>query len=332
MMSKILQSVVSITSQKDTNDLSYSMIATLAELVNLSSAAMIHCCHGEQPTPLVHLEIKRTDLLPTYHWDNHSYQLSINLEKMTECLIKQSPVVDKLEHKYVHYFPIVISNTFSTALILTSSEELSDHYSVINGLLLIYKNYHSLLEESEHDKLTGLLNRNSFERRLQRLARSNKPPTATQNNNGSAWLAIIDIDFFKRINDTYGHVGGDEILLIISQLMKTYFGPDSLLFRFGGEEFIVIVDKLKKAQAESTLESFRQLVSEHSFPFSERLTVSIGYCELESFDYPTTIIDQADKALYHAKETGRNKTLNYHELIVQGLLVSETSDGDIELF
>ncbi len=330
MSSRILESVVAITSQKDTDDLAYSVIATLAELVPLASAAIVQISHENTINPLVHLEIKQVDDKPTYHWDLPT--LELNIQAITTCLIDQHPVDDESDDAQAHYFPISINDSFSTALYIKSAVDLSEHYSVIKGLLLIYKNYHSLLQESEHDKLTGLLNRNSFERRINRLARIKRPAQPDTLNNDSAWLAIIDIDYFKRINDTYGHIGGDEILLIVAQRMQAHFPNRNLLFRFGGEEFVVVLEKMKKQQAQATLEEFRALVENHSFPFDESLTVSIGYCELSSFDYPTTVIDQADKALYYAKENGRNKIDNYHELVVQGLLTPQAEAGDIELF
>lgn len=330
MSSIILQSVVAITSQKDTDDLAYSVIATLAELVPLASAAIIHCSHGNVSLPLVHLEIKQHSNKTTYHWDQPTFEL--NRELVTKCLIDQKPVNQFNGSEDVHFFPISINDSFSTVLQINAKEDISEHYALVKGLLLIYKNYHSLLEESEHDKLTGLLNRNSFERRINRLARPRKPAQPDDKSHDSAWLAIVDIDYFKRINDSYGHVGGDEILLIIAQRMKSFFSNKSLLFRFGGEEFIIVLDKMKKEKAQALLEEFRQVVAEHSFPFDERLTISVGYCELATFDFPTTIIEYADKALYHAKETGRNKVYNYHELKVQGLLDTEMTDGDIELF
>jgi len=329
-MSKILESVVDITSQKDADDLAYSVIATLAELIPLSSAAIIHLAHGNVALPLVRLEIKQVNKQPIYRWDQPS--LELNVTSITQCVIEQQPICEQVADQRIYYFPVSMNELYSIVLQVNSLSELDTHYSVIQGLLLIYKNYHSLLEESEHDKLTGLLNRNSFERRISRLARDRRRVRPNEANNDSAWLAIVDIDFFKRINDNYGHVGGDEILLIIAQQMRKFFNNKNLLFRFGGEEFIIVLENMRKPRAQAIFEEFRVLIAQHNFPFDEHLTISIGYCELASFDYPTTIIDQADKALYHAKETGRNKVRNYHELVVQGLLSPEAVAGEIELF
>lgn len=330
MSSRILESVAAITSQKDTDDLAYSVIATLAELVPMSSAAIIQIAHDNVATSLVHLKIRQVADKPTYHWDLPTTEL--NIDAITQCLIEQHPANEQSELYQIHYFPIAINDVFSTVLQINTTDDLNDHYSVITGLLLIYKNYHSLLQESEHDKLTGLLNRNSFERRISRLARVTKPIQPNDVNNNSAWLAIIDIDYFKRINDTYGHVGGDEILLITAQQMKAFFANRNLLFRFGGEEFVVVLEKMKKQQAQELLEDFRTLFANHKFPFDEHLTISVGYCELTSFDYPATVIEQADKALYHAKDMGRNTVKNYHELVLKGLLAPQAVHGDIELF
>ncbi|MDD2758921.1 MAG: GGDEF domain-containing protein, partial [Methylomonas sp.] len=129
----------------------------------------------------------------------------------------------------------------------------------------------------------------------------------------SSWFAILDIDHFKRVNDTFGHLYGDEVLLLFSQMMEKHFRYNDFLFRFGGEEFVVILNLADQASAESVFERFRQRIAEHEFPTVGQVTVSIGVTHVDSAIMPSILLDRADKALYHAKASGRNQVIVYEK-------------------
>ena len=143
---------------------------------------------------------------------------------------------------------------------------------------------------------------------------------------------ILDIDFFKRVNDEYGHVAGDEVLLRLSQKMKQDFRYTDLLFRFGGEEFVIILEPIPSAMAQATLERFRKNIAEYQFPLVGATTVSIGYAKITENDFPATILGYADKALYFGKEHGRNCVYNYEALIESGELGESSTEGTVDLF
>ncbi|WP_306306215.1 GGDEF domain-containing protein [Methylomonas koyamae] len=117
----------------------------------------------------------------------------------------------------------------------------------------------------------------------------------------SSWIAMLDIDNFKRINDTYGHLYGDEVLLVFSQAMEKHFRYNDFLFRFGGEEFVVILNLVNQADAEATFERFRAAIERHRFPISGPVTVSIGLTHIDHLTLPIHLLDRADKALYQPK-------------------------------
>lgn len=128
----------------------------------------------------------------------------------------------------------------------------------------IYVNYIGLLDESERDKLTGLYNRRTFERHMQHPTKrlddgEAKEPASPR------WLAILDIDQFKRINDTWGHVYDDEVILVIAQQMRASFRQGEALFRFGDEDFLVLLESDDHAAAGVALERFRMRVQEYVF-------------------------------------------------------------------
>ena len=230
------------------------------------------------------------------------------------------------------------------SLLIDSYENLSTHMELIEGFIKIYENYMVIFNESERDKLTGLFNRRTFDNKLSKLFKHQKNRNqqylaSTQiqdrrynDDKASAWLIVTDIDHFKRVNDTYGHVFGDEVILTVSQKMKSSFRNSDLLFRVGGEEFVILLEPVTDEIAEKLIERFRQTIAEHQFSQIGNITVSAGYTKINKKDFPPTLLECADKALYYAKEHGRNCFYNYDTLVEQGKIIPAKKAGSIDLF
>jgi diguanylate cyclase (GGDEF)-like protein len=214
-------------------------------------------------------------------------------------------------------------------------------------LAALYSHCLGMLDYSEIDTLTGLLNRKTFDDKLIKIlthlnslgdeARHDKlavPKRRRGHGEGREhWLAVMDIDHFKRVNDTYGHLIGDEVLLLVATLMKHSFRGEDKLFRFGGEEFVVLLKPANSQDAFAVFERFRKTIAEHQFPQVGQITISIGYTHIAPQDSPTLVLEAADEALYFAKSNGRNQVCNYDQLIAEGkLAVKESISGEIELF
>lgn len=202
---------------------------------------------------------------------------------------------------------LLISNIVLAALFLI----------ILSGLILLIKSYHKLKftnvelatarEQAEslslHDTLTGLYNRRAIE------------PMITYELNrkkrfgSSVSLLILDIDHFKKVNDTYGHDKGDEVLKKIAHTMHDYRRSTDLPSRWGGEEFLILLADTDEGQAILIAEKIRKACSSLVFENCSSITVSIGIAEAhydETFD---SWFKRADSALYEAKNTGRNKTV-----------------------
>ena len=178
----------------------------------------------------------------------------------------------------------------------------------------IFQNMLALLDRFERDALTGLLNRQSFDYRFEDLLEHHqRNPKRTVKNDSISWLAIADIDRFKVVNDTYGHLFGDEILLITARLIQECFRFDDLIFRYGGEEFIIILNNTDAEGALLALERLRKYIENYDFPTVGQVTISIGWAAVSPNVPANTIIHHADRALYHAKALGRNKTISFEE-------------------
>ncbi len=196
----------------------------------------------------------------------------------------------------------------------------------------VYCNQFSHLWRGTKDKLTTLYNREYFSQVMANLQKENLGIKKRQNQ-VQRILAILDIDHFKNINDTYGHLFGDEILVLVARLMQETFRFDDFLFRYGGEEFVVILNNIDEENAFNVLERFREKVSSFKFPQELMVTISIGFCNVKPELMMTDILEMADKALYYSKEHGRNQSSNYNTLMDSKLIESfQERDNDIELF
>ena len=200
---------------------------------------------------------------------------------------------------------------------------------LVSGILRIFKNHLALLDYGERDTLTGLLNRKTFEASFDKLRQrlSNVAPGGEP-----SWLGMVDIDKFKLINDSHGHLFGDEVLLLVGQIMKRNFRGADQLFRFGGEEFVIVLDHASKDGAQIAFERLRARVEEHQFPQVGRVTISLGYTCIQPQDGPSACVERADAALYYGKQHGRNRVCDYEMLVATGELVVTQKHEDIELF
>ena len=170
----------------------------------------------------------------------------------------------------------------------------------------IYGNLIRLMDSRERDALTGLLNRQTFAT-LFELA-------AQRNAGGAMALAVLDIDHFKKVNDTFGHLFGDEVLIHFARLMERTFRYTDDLFRFGGEEFVVLLSNTGRLDARTAMERFRRVVENYAFPGVGNITVSVGFVDCSPGVLPTTLVDRADQALYFAKDSGRNKVVDFADI------------------
>lgn len=168
------------------------------------------------------------------------------------------------------------------------------------------KTQQQLIELATKDGLTGLDNRRSL------LEAIDKEQARMKRNTHSACLLMMDLDYFKRVNDTYGHAAGDQVLIHFSDLIHRVLRESDLAGRFGGEEFVVLLAETDLSQAQVVAERLRHALESSSILYKEQrleVTVSIGVTELLATDKVETAIARADKALYQAKEAGRNQVV-----------------------
>ena len=196
----------------------------------------------------------------------------------------------------------------------------------------IFINQVNILSKNERDALTGLYNRQAFDERLKMLIEKRnhhrKSDTSVEHV-----FALVDIDHFKRINDNLGHLYGDEVLILLARIMKDTLRENDWIFRYGGEEFAIMLHNCDLKLGEMVLERIRSEIEAYAFPQLDRVTCSMGYTQLD-IDQPLGVnFERADTALYFAKQNGRNQVHGYEQLLQQGKLKEKAvPPGDIELF
>lgn len=199
-----------------------------------------------------------------------------------------------------NYLQIV--NTFFVFLTLALTAYIfSADSQELEGKLIEYNR--QLMKQANTDTLTGLYNRRSTMEYLDDLL---------NNPDHQISICLCDIDFFKHVNDTYGHDVGDVVLKTISQTFHKELPPDSFISRWGGEEFLLIFPKLNGDEAVIALEKLRQKIKTIVFDgVFETFTISLTYGLVE-YDYHsdlTTILKEADEKLYIGKESGRDRII-----------------------
>jgi len=331
---QLLKSVAKLIETPDVRALELSLIATLKEII---SAKAIRFCHiHENPEVPRQKVVVYIDLSDAKILENEKYE-AVPLESdkaLLECLEKKQIVVDtqaKTGIRVIH--PIKGASGIFGFLVIECEKNNPHDQELVSILLGFYKNYVSLLNDNQRDKLTGLLNRKTFDEKVLRIIASQRSsPVRASDGRGDYCLAILDIDHFKRVNDKFGHLYGDEVLLLFAQAMIDAFRGGDLLFRIGGEEFVVVLKDVDLNRALLVLERFRQTVEDSRFPQVGKITTSIGASLVTGADLPATVIDRADQALYYAKSNGRNQACAYENLIIEGKLKISKDESNAELF
>lgn len=332
----LIHQVAETTSQRDRDALDQSIVQLLFQFLDARKIALYRVVQdGVQQRVSRRLVLERGRGAPqlTSCDDPDTLPMLCDTPVWAQCIARdevlQFTLPDGLQRAL---FPVVSTREVAGLLEIDTRQALAPRDAhLVRGILRIFRNQLSLLDYGERDELTGLLNRKTFESHFGKMGAKRR----AYRGGGEAqrrWLGLLDIDRFKSINDTYGHLFGDEVLLLVSRIMVNSLGGKEGLFRFGGEEFVIVVKEETDAAARETFDSIRAAIGAYAFPQVGHVTVSLGYTEVLAQDVPTTCMERADAALYYAKRNGRNNTREYEALIASGELVDKRNDNDAEFF
>ncbi len=332
-----LDAIVALTCQREAHGLTASLIDSLCQHVQAERFQLLAISHFNNDA-----EFDESDMQGAVvrDWlDPLSKPIPIGHDKdLLACARTKDRISRKLSGTVGRrlILPILGVSHVTALLVIEGMREVGSEDEVLARLLQIFSNQLYLLSRNELDGLTGLHNRQSFDERIKHLVlnagheeRRAHPSVAARHNS----LALFDIDHFKMVNDRYGHLYGDEVLVQFSRLMSRSFRRQDMMFRYGGEEFALVLVGMTSVATVPVLESFRQTLETYEFPQIGCKTVSIGVADISPGESVDTIINRADKALYYVKQNGRNQVCCYETLVAEGKLAPVTvATGDIELF
>jgi diguanylate cyclase (GGDEF)-like protein len=264
-------------------------------------------------------------------------------EPRLTCVESAAPWSAEMPGLHLYRWPLVTDFDDRMVVELCTRQPLDDAaMQAVAHTGTVYLNLLRLLDHCERDSLTTLLNRKSFDESFLRITMQPDPvrPGGEAPNGESRhaseraeyWMAVMDIDHFKRVNDGFGHLIGDEVLLLMARIMRETFRHGDRLYRFGGEEFVVLLACQPGQCAHAIFERMRQNVENHVFPQVGHITISIGYTRIRPHDTPANAFDRADQAVYLAKSRGRNLALCYDEDLQTSTPEAQRKHGDLELF
>lgn len=340
-MKKLLRDLSFLSGLRDRQAMDFALVKLIAQsdLWHFSAVRLLRAVGGSDDQRWVTLG-KMDGQHNKPERDRFWFDVS-TLPRMSEFAQREEAIVTESVVRSGHgpfttVFPIDTQASVCSLLEVDSAEAVSaDTETLIDSVLHLYENLQGLLDYGERDALTELLNRKTFDGAFLRAAQVQDDPheldmpdrRATQVA-PSYWLAVIDIDHFKNVNDNFGHLIGDEVLLLLARQMRSNFRFHDQLYRFGGEEFVVLMRCAGHADALGALERFRRQIESHAFPQVGQITISIGFAPLRDNDTPSGAFDRADKAVYYAKAHGRNQVCSFTVLVEVGELAEQADNQD----
>ncbi|NCN96652.1 MAG: GGDEF domain-containing protein [Rhodoferax sp.] len=344
-MTKIVDQLADLTALRDRDSLDTALLATLRELLQLDNIAiyrLVGPSGNEHWLTCALVQNGIDQYQPDQGWSElDDLPPAADYPQRQLALSSHQPVIATETETGIGVFPLATQSAANGVLELRSTPPLyEESVRLVSAVLRLYQNFQGLLDYGERDALTELLNRKTFDGAFLKATATQIQASELSTDDrrhsqagGSYWLAMLDIDHFKHVNDNFGHLIGDEVLLLLARLMRSTFRFHDQLYRFGGEEFVVLMHCTEGGQAEVAFERLRSNTEQHQFPQVEHITISVGFTEIRHGDSPSAAFERADKAVYYAKEHGRNQVCNYETLVAQGKLAAEASNvGDIELF
>lgn len=226
--------------------------------------------------------------------------------------------------KLVGYFPLVSEQNTIGYLVTKSTEgkiSPTETYYIqqlakqVATTITRANVYAEILKHATLDALTGFYNRQQLDERIKQEISNAK------RNHTPLCVIMTDIDFFKRVNDTYGHSTGDLVLKTVAKIMRSHLREYDIAARYGGEEFVIILPSTKEDEAQHVAERLRKAIEKKIIDIEKvntkndekniSVTISLGVYNYQTSDKPANVIMNADKALYQAKEHGRNQVVVY---------------------
>lgn len=334
-VSRYLDAIVDITRHRDPQELASALLETLRGSVPAQQVRLYAIANDNRDTEFNEANVADAVIYNLLDSESSAARPLAQEPDLLACVRTQAPVDVAATGQRRIVFPIFGVHLVRALAVFDGVRGDPLPHELLTKLLRVYSNQALILSRSELDPLTGLYNRQSFYGRIRRVAQRAVSQRRVGDNVRARGhcFALFDIDHFKEVNDRYGHVYGDEVLVLLARLTERSFRLEDLLFRYGGEEFAIVLVSVDLETAERLLNRFRAAVEGYAFPRLEPKTISIGFTALSVESGPDKVLMCADKALYYAKNNGRNQVCCYEKLVAANKLEPvAVAAGDIELF
>jgi len=352
---QFIDSLAEVTRYSDRAIIEKSLLTALKELMPKSDFWLYRVISTTHPVKLSLLSYSRQGVMginsiQQLKKGKFSKSLQQCIDDCFDNLDIQSVEQQSQKGSYYSVYPAMDENSEIFAILIQRCDKLSiNSQRLTHGMIRVYCNYLRMLDKTQRDKLTNLLNRETMDDEITRILVSthetdpnkreyaNYDESDARKNKGAFtyWLGVLDIDHFKSINDTYGHLYGDEILILIARLMEANVRDGDLVFRYGGEEFVILLKAFDMEDAIYAFERIRKSINEHKYAKVDSLTICIGATQISHQASSADVFVNADKALYYAKTHGRDQ-MHIYEVLVENNLIEEDEEkievGDIDFF
>src|SRR6266852_2791075 len=294
-----LETVVQLTEKRDMHSLAKCLVEIIGKFIAAKSITLYGIYNQNGDKEFNEVNIKGATIRDLSNPNQLSEALLQEKEGFDSCMKTRKMVVLDNSKSYKRFIiPVHGMQNIIELVVIDCRNMSAEDQSLVNQILHIYSNQKLLLTRNELDALTGLLNRQAFDERMRKIVaglRERQLQRRTDDRRKASYFALMDIDHFKQVNDKYGHLYGDEVLLLFARVMTKSFRHYDLLFRYGGEEFVVVLNNTDLETALTILERFRITIENYNFPQIGRKTISIGVTEISNQTMLSNIIDRADK-------------------------------------
>ena len=358
-MATIIEHIIKLTDHRDRDLLELTLSKALIDLLPIDRVVVAKVLSEEGIKRW--LEIASLDargggkVVDPLRVDFESLRLLADSKDRMQCLQNHERVVIAWageEGPRITYIPLFSDsrNDEEGVIEIHSGSILTDaQLQSIDSLHRVFRNMYNLLAYSDRDALTGLLNRKSLddtfysavlEEMDEQLDKPSKvPETAVIPGQErrhrvppNYWLGTVSVDNFGLINDKNGHLIAEEVLLLVARIMNNTFRTYDRIYRFGGEQFAVLMHCPDEALVLAAFERFRANMEKFNFPQVGRITACGGFTRISADDSPSTALERAERAVDYAQRNGRNKVFSHIDLVRKGFFGDTPKVGAVDLF
>ncbi len=363
-MATLIEHLIKLTDHRDRNLLELTLAKALIDLLPIDRVVVAKVVSEEGIKRWLEIATldargggKVTDPLRV---DFQTLRLLEDAKDRLECLQSQAQVEVAWAGEMgprITYFPLLSSTHTDEAGVIeihSGAALTGAQLQSMGELHRVFRNMYSLLAYSDRDALTGLLNRKSLDDTFysavldelgqsleyQEHVQSTALTTAEQEPEQERrhrvppnyWLGTVSVDDFAAIGDKHGHLIAEEVLLLVARIMNNTFRTYDRIYRFGGEQFAVLMHCPDEALVLAAFERFRANMEKFNFPQAGRVTASAGFTRVTAADSPSSSLERAERAVDYGQHHGGNKVFSHIDLVRKGEFDDVPNIGAVDLF